>query len=589
MNSYHQLLKGIAGCAFHLAAFTFPVNAQEATFASFASSSPKALSVVYATGKSNALPEKGSILVNRDMKYMAYTPEELLREVFLKKQGSTCLTEGAVSNVSFTGYGWDGTAWTSSERALSYFFGTKELGIESGLLLSTGSGQGAEGPNSSGKAADSGLNGGKIIMDPDLASLAGHTLGSGAILEFDFVPGSSRVSFEYIFASEEYPDYSRPVNEINDVFGFWISNPDGTNKKNIAIVPGTENIPVNVTSISEYRNQEYFINNYSNPGAYTGYNGHTRVLVATGDLIPGKAYRLKLGIANAVDNVYGSGVFLKASSLDLGLGITNHGNMVPGRDYVCGSCESNKFAINFGQRTQDGIISLSYDGTAVNDICQPDGTPMPAEIRIPANTMEINLPYRVRARVTPESGDYTLTASIPGCGTASKTIYVYSGFDSVQIHSRPAREGIDGELWVTASGGSPYLEMSIDHGDHWQKTQEPFRGLAPGSYSVIVRDSIGCQMETHLAKVGERNPFAPWSFGNEPEVAVLYKDNHLEVSADREISQIQIYGILGSCVHTQSGINSNYYSKLVPLAQGVYIVLVRTKDAATKSVKIVAL
>ena len=45
-----------------------------------------------------------------------------------------------------------------------------------------------------------------------------------AILEFDFVPVSSYLSFKYVFASEEYFAYEN--TQFNDVFGFFISGPN---------------------------------------------------------------------------------------------------------------------------------------------------------------------------------------------------------------------------------------------------------------------------------------------------------------------------------------------------------------------------
>ncbi|MBL4788789.1 MAG: choice-of-anchor L domain-containing protein, partial [Kordiimonadaceae bacterium] len=61
---------------------------------------------------------------------------------------------------------------------------------------------------------------------------------NAARLEFDFVPQSDSISFNFVFGSEEYLEF---VNGgVNDAFGFFISgpNPAGGNfvDQNIAII-----------------------------------------------------------------------------------------------------------------------------------------------------------------------------------------------------------------------------------------------------------------------------------------------------------------------------------------------------------------
>jgi len=62
------------------------------------------------------------------------------------------------------------------------------------------------------------------VVTPDLSVLAaGFQTFDASILEFDFIPQSDTLKFNYIFGSEEYPEY---VNSgYNDVFGFFISGP----------------------------------------------------------------------------------------------------------------------------------------------------------------------------------------------------------------------------------------------------------------------------------------------------------------------------------------------------------------------------
>ena len=78
--------------------------------------------------------------------------------------------------------------------------------------------------------------------DPDLLTIANSVPGligqtftvssteDAAILEFDFVPSSDTVTFNYVFASEEYLDFVN--SSYNDVFAFLISGPGITGPYN---------------------------------------------------------------------------------------------------------------------------------------------------------------------------------------------------------------------------------------------------------------------------------------------------------------------------------------------------------------------
>src|SRR5690554_6594538 len=88
---------------------------------------------------------------------------------------------------------------------------------------------------------------GNTIADPDLSAITTSNLKGGVVLEFDFIPDGDSLSFSYIFASAEYTSFT--CSQWFDVFGFFISGPGisgpySNNSQNIAIVPGSANIPV---------------------------------------------------------------------------------------------------------------------------------------------------------------------------------------------------------------------------------------------------------------------------------------------------------------------------------------------------------
>ena len=129
------------------------------------------------------------------------------------------------------------------------------------------------------------------------------------VLEFDFIPEQSELSFQYVFASEEYNEF---VGSFNDVFAFFL---DG---ENIALVPGTTT-PVSVDNVNNFSNAEFYKDNDpSDLGTPTPfrveYDGFTVVLTAQAVLEPGVPHHIKLALADAGDSALDSAVFLAASS-----------------------------------------------------------------------------------------------------------------------------------------------------------------------------------------------------------------------------------------------------------------------------------
>lgn len=178
--------------------------------------------------------------------YHTYTPEQFVKKVLLKNPAA----ESAITNVQFRGYGWNGSSWTGVDRSLNYFengkpgspsisdFPNGKLGIERGLLLATGPTLDAEGPNSS----SGGMSGGTPISDPDLSSIC-SAVKSGSVLEFDFVPYTDKATFDFVFASEEYGNYSNQHN-VNDAFGFFVSKVGVPGVTNIAKFPNDSAVTI---------------------------------------------------------------------------------------------------------------------------------------------------------------------------------------------------------------------------------------------------------------------------------------------------------------------------------------------------------
>ncbi len=224
------------------------------------------------------------------------------------------------SNISFTG---------NAQAISSFTFAPPgSLGFGSGLLMSTGKAvtgtMGPQGPNSSFSEITTPFS---LPGDAALAAIAGEQpsdLYDAVVLEFDFIPQSDSVKFNYVFASEEYNNF---VNTIyNDIFAFILSGvTTPLPATNIAIVPGTgtPGLPVAIENINNgnaagissgpCNNCTYFRDNY-NGSINIAYDGLTTVLTAKHAVICGETYHIKLVIADVQDGTLDSGVFLEAGS-----------------------------------------------------------------------------------------------------------------------------------------------------------------------------------------------------------------------------------------------------------------------------------
>jgi len=187
--------------------------------------------------------------------------------------------------------------------------GTTNLGINSGVVLSTGLVSSIPAGNGTNASTNNGAAG-----FPAMAPITGTSSNfDGCLLEFDIVPHCSPLNIKYKFASEEYPEY---VNSgYNDAFGFFIDgpNPLGGNYTNfnLATVPGSSS-PVTIDNINSSSNSAYYI---TNSGSTIVYDGMTTVLTGSANVTPCAQYHLTLAITDGGDQVFDSGVFLQQSGI----------------------------------------------------------------------------------------------------------------------------------------------------------------------------------------------------------------------------------------------------------------------------------
>lgn len=284
------------------------------------------------------------------------TPEEIVQSVV---SGETVIT---ITNVD------------CSQGAIGTFDASNndELGLKKGLLLTSGSAANVANPATSFTSA---FNGSGNDADLDyLSSINGNnsTSQDACVVELEVFAATDEITFEYIFGSEEYPEY---VNtSFNDIFAFLVSgpgingDPNIGNQLNIATLPNGTFIQIN--SVNDGSNWQYYRNNFtSQTVAYDGLTsdslGIKKSLTARVETIPCNTYKLKLAVADRGDSSFDSGVFvseIKGGSPQLGV------NYQSGIEYLVEECTNipDELVISLNSPiTQPATYTVEVGGNAI--------------------------------------------------------------------------------------------------------------------------------------------------------------------------------------------------------------------------------
>lgn len=306
-----------------------------------------------------AFPGSGSIQIQQNL-----TPAQLITDVFL----GDCLTASAIQ-------------FTGTPNAVGTFSNGWRIGIESGIILTTGHAMSAVGPNNTGAMTTEHFTAGH----PLLTNLAGVATNDAAYFQFSFVPETENVTFTYVFASEEYPEWV--CSSFNDVFGFFVTGPGYAANTNIATIPGT----TTAVAIDHVNNNgwcapyypAYYVNNPVN-AAHNQYDGFTLPLTACINTTPCETYTIIIAIADAGDWSYDSAVFLAAESfsagVDVGITAEDEGGATSGAE----NCGENGCFVFTLQQPIPQDLTLTY-------LVQHDGNgqffdPIPVSVFFPAGT-----------------------------------------------------------------------------------------------------------------------------------------------------------------------------------------------------------
>lgn len=198
--------------------------------------------------------------------------------------------------------------YIGAEGQAGFFTGGEAtgIGIDEGILLTTGLATNALGPNNLTNAGEGIGSAG----DSDLSALASAETFDANVLEFEFTSAGGNLLFNYVFASEEYNEFIN--EEFNDIFAFLV---DG---ENIATI-GDDPVSIDTVNCGEPfgsadNNCDEFNNNDNAPFLDFQYDGFTDVFTASILGLSAGTHNIKLAIADVGDDILDSGVFIQARS-----------------------------------------------------------------------------------------------------------------------------------------------------------------------------------------------------------------------------------------------------------------------------------
>ncbi len=197
---------------------------------------------------------------------------------------NTLANEIAGTGITITNATYSGASLTAS----GIFSGALAdgLGIDSGIVLTTGTTNCVPGPNNSSSCSSP---------------------AASTSLSFDFTTSTGDLFFNYQFGSEEYNEYVG--SSFNDTFQLLL------NGTNIATLPGSGGV-VSINNVNNSSNSAYYIDNTGSGNPIDlQYDGFTTLLTASATgLTIGQTYSFAFNIFDVGDSSLDSGVFIESGT-----------------------------------------------------------------------------------------------------------------------------------------------------------------------------------------------------------------------------------------------------------------------------------
>nr|WP_294858948.1 choice-of-anchor L domain-containing protein [uncultured Fluviicola sp.] len=484
-----------------------------------------------------------------------------------------------------------------TQAQIARFENGSALGVNSGLVLSTGFPNLSSAPSSTFSSYNLNMPGDyDIIQYGNLSGQGAYSYDAIAV-HFDFTPIiSDTIRFNYIFASEEYPEYSNTT--YNDRFLFLVSENGGT-PVNIAQVPGTA-IPVEINSINQFVNPQYYVDNSTGPNsANFVFDAYTVPLEAKFYAQVGNTYHIKLVISDVSDGVYDSAIFLdeQESNNDISGSLTVNGQPAEGVLEVFNFVQDTLVAIPVEtvNVTNGNYLADSLPTGLYHVRFTPDPILFPGAVPLYFATSStwtgadaIGLPcFLSNANINADTLD-VLSAT----GSVSGTIVVDTSYlkslnvpfeGALMLLKNAQTHETRGFAYTASNGtytidhveaGAYYLLVDVPYIPHTDTLffDVPVDGEVLGADYAILPNGITANGTPYLGL----NEYVEVQWGISPNPA----DKMIEITSDQEVKVIRIIAVDGTVVAEIQSNGLKTSLDISQLKQGVY--MVRLDQSAPK-------
>ncbi|WP_420861623.1 Hint domain-containing protein [Algirhabdus cladophorae] len=372
---------------------------------------------------------------------------------------------------------------------------------DTGVILSTGRAQ--DFTNTTGQSnqnTNTSTNTFGQTNNADFNAAVGTNTYDAAFLEVDFIPTGDFMTMQFVFASDEYPEYSNSI--YNDAVGVWVNG---------ALVP---------LSVGDGSTSVGNVNNVDNINLYndntqdqfnTEMDGFTVTMSLTIPVNSGAVNSIKIGIADVGDSSYDSSLLIAGNSVQTSLiadddsttVLINGTNTVDVLGNDIGSGTLTVTHIN-GQAVVAGSTVTLASGDSIT--LNADGT---FEVEADSDADTFNFTYQV-ADTNGNTDTGIVTVDTIPCFVAGTLIATPDG-------QTPVEDLAEGDLVMTKDEGPQPLR--------WigQRTVPAVGDYAPIQIAANTFGRHETLMVSPLHRVLIRDALAELLFG-EAEVLVAAKD-----------------------------------------------------------------